>query len=357
MQTPFYDPTKTYEENYNDGPFGAFTNKKIIKQAGEPACDFLGQKIYLPFGIPAGPLLNSAFVKSAFQKGFDICVYKTVRADTFPCHPFPNVLSVHFEGKDLTLDRLDKPVLADENYEDPLSITNSFGVPSRKPEVWQEDVKKAINSARLGQVMILSFMGTVKKNQTQKEFIDDFILAAKLAKETGAKILEADLSCPNIGNEGLVCYDLEITKEISKGIRNAIGNTPYVMKVGYYKDDKDLEKLSEIANEYANDVAGINTLQANIVDKKGGQALPGTNRLQGGICGAGIKWAGLDFVKKLKNIRDKKGFKFSITGVGGVTHADDYEEYKDAGADVVMSATGAMWNPYLAKEIKEKYNK
>ena len=27
----------------------------------------------------------------------------------------------------------------------------------------------------------------------------------------------------------------------------------------------------------------------------------------------------------------------------------------DAGADVVMSATGAMWNPYLAKEIKEAY--
>ena len=27
----------------------------------------------------------------------------------------------------------------------------------------------------------------------------------------------------------------------------------------------------------------------------------------------------------------------------------------DAGADVVMTATGAMWNPYLAKEIKAQY--
>ena len=27
----------------------------------------------------------------------------------------------------------------------------------------------------------------------------------------------------------------------------------------------------------------------------------------------------------------------------------------DAGADVVMTATGAMWNGYLAKEIKEAY--
>jgi dihydroorotate dehydrogenase len=54
----------------------------------------------------------------------------------------------------------------------------------------------------------------------------------------------------------------------------------------------------------------------------------------------------------MKAIRDKKGFKFSITGVGGVTSPEDYKEFRDAGADVVMSATGAMWNPKLAQEIK-----
>jgi tRNA-dihydrouridine synthase len=33
----------------------------------------------------------------------------------------------------------------------------------------------------------------------------------------------------------------------------------------------------------------------------------------------------------------------------------DYFDYRQAGADVVMSATGAMWNPYLAQEIKQIY--
>lgn len=33
---------------------------------------------------------------------------------------------------------------------------------------------------------------------------------------------------------------------------------------------------------------------------------------------------------------------------------DDFFEYQKAGANFVMSATGAMWNPYLAREIKEK---
>ncbi len=354
LHAPFYDPEISYEENYNEGPFGTFSDGKIYQEVNSPQTDFLGQKIYLPFGIPAGPLLNSNFVKAAFEKGFDVCVYKTVRADVFPCHAFPNILSVHFQEKDLTLKRLEKEVTADENYQDPISITNSFGVPSRKPEIWQEDVKKAISYTGKGQVMILSFMGTVKKGQTQKEFIEDFVLAAKLARETGAKVLEANLSCPNIGNEGLVCYNLKVTEKVTKGIRKVIGNTPLVLKIGYYQNDKDLEKLSEIANMYANDVAGINTLQAEVVDKSGQQALPGPNRLKSGVCGYGIKWAGLDTVKRLKEIKDKKNYKFNITGVGGVLTANDYLEYKKAGADCVMSATGAMWNPYLAQEIKNK---
>lgn len=352
LQTPFYDPEASYEENYDEGPFGALADGKIFHQKGTPKYNLLGQKVFLPFGIPAGPLINSRFVKAAFEKGFDVCVYKTVRANDFPCHAFPNILSVHFEGRDLTLERLKEKVVADEDFQEPIAITNSFGVPSRKPEVWQEDAKLAMQSAGPGQVMILSFMGTVKKDQTQEEFINDFILAAKLANETGAKILEANLSCPNIGNEGLVCYNLGVTEKVTKGIRKVIGSTPLILKIGYYENDKDLEKLAEIADEYADDVAGINTLQATVVDEKGNQALPGPNRAKSGVCGYGIKWAGVDTVRRLKKVKDKKKYKFSITGVGGVVKPADYFEYIKSGADCVMSATGAMWNPMLAQKIK-----
>lgn len=349
---PFYDPKKSYEQNYEEGPFGAFANNQPYRQNGEPQNDFLGHKVYLPFGIPAGPLLNSKFIKAAFEKGFDLCVYKTVRTNVYPTHPYPNILAIHPEGQ-LTEEKLSEPFIADDKFEQPISITNSFGVPSKDPKTWQVDVQKAISAAGKGQVMILSFMGTVKKNQTQKEFIDDFILAAKLSKETGAKILEANLSCPNIGNEGLVCYNLEIAEKIVEGIRKATGNTPLVLKVGYYKQKKDLEKLAEIANEYANDIAAINTLQVKVVNNMGEQALPGSpTRLKSGICGHAIKWAGLKTTRELAQIKDKNNYKFSITGVGGVTEPEDYLQYKNEGADVVMSATGAMWNPYLAQEIK-----
>ncbi len=43
-------------------------------------------------------------------------------------------------------------------------------------------------------------------------------------------------------------------------------------------------------------------------------------------------------------------FKWKVKMKGG----DTYFDYKAAGAESVMSATGAMWNPLLAQEIKEK---
>ena len=355
VTTPFYDPLKSYEENYAEGPFGAFQDGEVLSQTGEPTHDFHGQKVYAPLGIPAGPLLNSAFCAAAFKKGYDIAVYKTVRSGVFPCHPFPNVLAIHPEG-DLDFDTLSRPVIADATYSEPLSITNSFGVPSKDAAVWQEDVRKAVLAAGKGQVLVLSFMGTVREGQTEQEFIDDYVLAAKLSYETGAKVLETNLSCPNIGNEGLVCYNLDVTEKVAKGIRSVIGDTPLILKVGYYKDDAGMERLAEITQEYANGVSGINTLQAEVRDAEGNQALPGSPaRLRSGVCGAGIKWAGLDFVKRMKAIKDRGGFTFSLEGVGGVTVPEDYQEYRDAGADVVMTATGAMWNPHLAKEIKEAY--
>ena len=66
---PFYDPKKSYEENFKDGPFGAFAqgsgNPKGVVERGESSLsfDFLGFKVNSPFGIAAGPLINGKFVK------------------------------------------------------------------------------------------------------------------------------------------------------------------------------------------------------------------------------------------------------------------------------------------------------
>lgn len=136
-------------------------------------------------------------------------------------------------------------------------------------------------------------------------------------------------------------------------VKNEIGNLPLIIKGSYMQDEEYLKRFVHELSSIVQGFSVINTIAAAIIDKKGEQALPGQGRLRSGVCGAPIKWAGLEMVKRFNALRMAHGYGFAIVGVGGVTTPLDYQEYKDAGADIVMSATGAMWNPYLAKEIKE----
>lgn len=347
---PFYDPNLSYEANFTQGPFGVFSDGGIAEQPGEPQSDFLGHKVYLPFGIPAGPLINAAFVKAAFAKGFDLCVYKTVRTREYPCHQWPNVLAVHLDGE-LTSDRAAQPLKADTHYFEPLSITNSFGVPSKDPDWWQADMTRAVQSAGKGQILIGSFQGT-KLGKGRTDFIKDYALGARLVKETGAPILEANLSCPNEGSGNLLCFDVEVAADVAEAIKNTIGNTPLLLKLAFFPDTGLLRRLVKRVGRLVQGFSAINTIPAAIVDQNGNQALPGEGRLHSGVCGKAIAWAGLDMAKRLSKLRDELHLDYTIVGVGGVSALADYSDYRKAGADAVMSATGAMWNPYLAQEIK-----
>ncbi len=356
LHQPYYDPSKSYEENYKKGPFGAFADKIIYKEKTGPKYDFFGYKVFLPFGIPAGPLLNGKFAKAALDKGFDIVTYKTVRSRKYPSNLWPNVLGVKIKG-DLTLNLAEKGLVGTTVYRVPLSITNSFGVPSYDPDFWQKDLKALLGKTKEGQIVIGSFQGTTNSNGDIKKYVEDFVYTALLVKKTGVKILEANLSCPNEGTSHLLCFDVKRTAEIVKAIKNKIGNTPLIIKIAYFSDQKQLKNLIDEVGKSVDGIAAINTIPAKILDEKGGQALPGTNRMKSGVCGAAIKWAGLDMVKRLKKLRRLKKLKFKIIGVGGVANVKDYMDFVKEGADAVMSATGSMWNPYLSQEIKKHFSK
>ena len=64
---PFYDVNRTYEDNYLQGPFGAFAEvmkddsaagasaqsaQTTQSQSSDQAEEFLGFRVNLPFGIP-----------------------------------------------------------------------------------------------------------------------------------------------------------------------------------------------------------------------------------------------------------------------------------------------------------------
>ena len=140
LQTPFYNPEISYENNFNDGPFGAFADNKKFNRKGKPKVNFLGAKVFLPFGIPAGPLVNEKYCRAAFQKGFDINVYKTVRTREYPCHKNPNILSVKVKGN-LTIKKSQGELVADDNYSEPAQMLQDEDL-HNKLEIWLEQLNE-----------------------------------------------------------------------------------------------------------------------------------------------------------------------------------------------------------------------
>lgn len=350
---PFYDPSLTYEQNYVDGPFGALAQPASDRPRTARQKSFLGLTIGEPFGIPAGPLLNERFTTAAFAHGYDICVYKTVRTGAHPCNPFPNVLAVQVEG-DLTVAPARHPLLADSRFIAPISISNSFGVPSRDPDVWQPDMAKAVNAAGPAQILIGSFQGT-RRGGTESAYIADHVRAARLVAETGAPALEVNLSCPNEGVADLLCFDTPRVVRIVAAIKDEIGDLPLVVKIAYFAHDRALRELVSATAPYVAGYSAINTIPARLVDAAGAPALPGAGREVSGVCGSAIRWAGLEMTTRLDALRDDLGAHYEIVGVGGVASPADYAAYRAAGADAVMSATGAIWDAGLAARIRDPH--
>ena len=359
LRTPFFDPAKSYYENWEQGPFGDFADGVVIP-AGEPHFSYLGHPISYPLGIAAGPLLNGKFVRAALEKGFDVPVYKTIRTREKKCNEWPNVLPVAVDGE-LTLAQAAKGLTVKDDYTEPLAITNSFGNPSYPAEVWQKDVRELMEFAntRPGQMVCGMIEGTRwSETDTEEDFVNDWVLAARMMKACGVHAIEANFSCPNEGDrvKRLLCYDADMASKIATAIKNEIGEMPLVIKISYFEDDGELHEVVAKCGPHVQAIAAINTIPAPVYKADGTQALPGGLwRLKSGICGKPIKWAGIDMVRRLKEIRDELSLSYEIVGVGGVTVPQDFKDYRDAGADLVMTATAAMWNGYLAKEIKEAY--
>ena len=359
-----YNIDLSYDDNYAAGPdFSGELPELAALNSGLPPATFLGHTVNSTFGVPAGPLLNSAYIGLYARLGFDVLTYKTVRTGYAPSHPFPNVRAVetspgwyHTSGDKPALYTL--PALDESRPQPDLSITNSFGMPSKEPAVWMADVANAKASLQPGQVLVVSVVGTSRPGNTLDDLAQDFARAAAMAVQAGADAVEANLSCPNVrSSEGSLYQSPAAVGTVARALSAALGKTPFLLKMGYLEDKRLIREVVEAAaNSGAAGLAAINTIPARVYQAPDQQALPGEGRLVSGICGAGIHEAGLVMAARLLEARQEAGLskeRFAVVGVGGVMTARDALRYLELGVDGVQSGTGAMWNPYLATELKQ----
>lgn len=345
---PIYDIEKSYLANFEKGPFfsGKIPKRKIPLR--EKWVDFLGFKVATPLGVPAGPLLNARWVGFAAQMGFDIVTYKTIRSQKHPAHPLPNMIYVDTKGFLNYARAQETLVRASFSPKDmeTLAATNSFGIPSQSKEILLKDIADAHQALQEGQVMIVSIVGTPREGE---DFIQDFAITAQLAQEAGAKIIEVDLSCPNVATcEGNLFTDPKMVFAICSCIKKAVSSVPLIIKVGVIEDAYLLKQVMlAAAKAGVEGVCGINTMSMKVVDASG-QAALGKKRLKAGVCGSPIRKIACDFVQKAHTINVQEKLDLKLLATGGVTEPAHFDHFFDLGADVAMSAVGMMWDPYLA---------
>lgn len=367
MNTPFYDPNLSYQENYDLGPFGLFAEEPSAEQVAAlalPVDEWAtvgGLRVRRAAGIPSGPLLNSKYTDAAFRWGFDLCHYKTIRSRAWSSHPAPNVLRVD-APLPIPPDEIGRAALLARPFQpgehvdlSALSITNSFGMPAQPPDVWQADMERAARGAGPGQALVASVTGMPNEQGDVAAFVEDHARAAAMCAEAGAHAVEVNLSCPNLGGHGLLCHDPHAAQAVCRAVRQAIGSLPLFAKIGNYSPDEAgeelLQQIVQATTPYLQGYGAVNAVPVPVVGPEGEQALPGAGRLRAGVCGVALKAAGLDVVRRLNRIRTAGGYDFAIIGVGGMAAPADYLAYRQAGADAVQGATGPMWNPRLAVEI------
>jgi len=348
VKPPIYDIHKTYRENLEDGPF---FDGKIPERTLPPEgkwMDFLGHRVAVPLGVPAGPLLNARWTTLAARMGFDIVTYKTIRSRPHPAHHLPNMVYVDTQGM-LTPDRYQQTIRQTDIVPgeiQSLAVTNSFGIPSLDSKFLVKDIATAKSSLSKGQVLIVSVVGTPRPNE---DFSEDFALASRIAIEGGATVIEADFSCPNVSScEGDIFTSPETVFHISKVIKKEIGEVPLIIKIGVIPDEALLRQVMVAAAKAGvRAVCGINTVSMKVVREDGSPAL-GKARPKGGVCGGPIHEAALTYVRQAHAINVEEKLDMTIMGTGGVTRPEDFDHFFQAGADVAMSAAGMMWDPYLA---------
>ena len=337
--SPIYDIHKTYLENIRQGPIFHGTIPKRIWKEEKEWSRFLGYSIASKIGVPAGPLLDSRWCQLAAALGFDIITYKTIRSTSFQGHPLPNIVMVR-KSSEGCVEQI--PDEADNS----MSITNSFGMPSMPKEFLLEDIAKARKSLVKGQILIVSVVGTPKEGLSLEE---DFARATLIAKEAGAHAIEANFSCPNVATEeGSLYLDAKEAYRIAYQVVKAASPLPVVIKLGVFPGIKRLKEiLVALAKAKVRAVQGINSLPMKVIRTDGSSAL-GTGRETSGICGKIIRPEALSFIRQAAHIIQKERLDLELAGCGGVTQPEDFDDFLMHGAQVALSATGMMWNPYLA---------
>ncbi|TWT52280.1 Dihydroorotate dehydrogenase B (NAD(+)), catalytic subunit [Thalassoglobus neptunius] len=337
---------QSYDWNFAHAPQTA-ESSPVAKLPGD--WTFCGKAVNSPLGIAAGPLLNGNWVRYYASLGFDVLTYKTVRSGVRECYPLPNLVPVSSEMMNGTEQVTPTASEMDGTW------AVSFGMPSKEPEFWKNDIRETKQSLGSGQLLSVSVVGTMQDGWGIDELGADYAQCAFWAVESGADCVEMNFSCPNVCSEdGQLFQNPTEAATVAEAVRKRIGaDVPLLVKIGFLPDNELLAELLLKVGEFVNAFVSTNSLPTQVSREEGDLLFSGASR---GICGRAIRDASVDQIRRCRTVVETHGLPVELVGVGGIETAADVRQYLDAGANSVQLATAAMVNPEVGLQIRSDWS-
>jgi dihydroorotate dehydrogenase len=278
--------------------------------------------------------------------GFDVLTYKTVRSVERACYALPNLQPV--ECGQLRGAESEVPVAQTMRG----SWAVSFGMPSQAPDVWRADVERTRKYLPTGKLLSVSVVGSVQDGWSIDDLADDYARCAKWAVESGADCVETNFSCPNVSTcDGQLYQQVEDAQRVALRVRQAIGNTPFIVKIGRVESTDQIQALIEALAPVVEALAMTNSIATTVRTSDGRLLFGGQRR---GICGEATRDASVRQTQQFAEQIRRQGYRLQLIGVGGASLAAHVRQYLNAGAHAVHFATAAMLDPAVAIQIRQQ---
>ncbi len=306
----------------------------------------LGHRLNSPLGVAAGPLLNARWVEGYARLGFDILTYATVRSRPQPAYSLPNIRPVENREQVAVTRRISANGAA-------ATLAVSLGFPSMEPEVWRKDMRRARERLAPGQVLIASVVGTAEPGAGVEAFAEDYARCARWAAEAGADIIEVQLAVPDpFGEPGQMVHEhLPLAARILYRVRTEVA-VPVLAKLGLFRSPRLLHDTATKLAPWTSGYVLVHAIPRRVVDEEGRAAFDGAGREWAEVVGAAMFPLASRQVEEMLAWRKAGAWEHAVLAVGGISTVERARALLRHGADAVLVATAALFDPLFAVEFR-----
>lgn len=175
--------------------------------------------------------------------------------------------------------------------------------------------------------------------------VEEFCEMAQILSDTRVKIIELNVSCPNVKHGGMAFgTDPDVVEKLTKAVKR-YSKKPVVVKLS--PNVTSIAEIAKAAQEGGADgVSLINTLLGMKIDINTRRPLLRNNT--GGLSGPAVKPIAVRMIHDVYEAVD-----IPIIGMGGVMTGEDVIEFMLAGASLVALGTSLFKKPDLIYDVKK----